>query len=227
MDRREFLRLMAAAGALSTMGPGCLQPANEIADGGADSGGDGGGGGGDAGPPPDPHLDYVLRTVDTPLTPYLVIPRLNPYDPTDPEWNSWAGEAWAEYSHPPGGFWFYVPEVGQSVDVVLPVINLGNMTTRHLVLELYEGPPSRVPPLSECELRDRKGPLVLHPGRITGFAMRFTRQRQEGSSIAICYDPFFDPIHAIEDVGLASNDRKNLGKSAGIQAPIYPTHMGG
>lgn len=234
MDRREFLRLMAAAGALGTLGPACSEDGQPKTDGQlppdagpASDGPVGDGTAGDSGPPPDPRLDYTLRPGDTRLTPYLVIPKLDYYHADDPVWNSWAGTAWTELHHPPHGFWFDPPELGQSAEVVVPVINLGNLTTHHLVIELYEGPRKLISPLAECQLCDRKGPFVLHPGQITGYRMTFTRTQQEGASVAICYDPFFDPRHAITEVGLISQDRKNLGGCDGIKPPLYPGGYGG
>lgn len=207
MDRREFLKLMAASGALAAVGGmGCTTP-----------------------PPrrePNPTVDFEARNPDGSLTPYLVIPRLDSYHPDDPEWNAWAGVQWTDVAHPPHNFWFDPPDVNASVDVVLPVINLGNMTTRHLVIELYEGPHAGTMSLSQCTLVERRGPFTLHPGVITGFLMRYTRRRAEGASVAICYDPFFDPIHSIGTVGALAPDRKNLGNCYGIRPPGYPGYLG-
>lgn len=214
MDRREFLKLMAQTGALAAMG------------------GLGGSCGSSSSPTsgrrtPSPTVDYSPRNPDGSLSPYLVIPRLDEYSSTnpDPAWN-WAGYTRTDFPYAPHGFWFQVPDINESVDVVLPVINLGNMTTRHLVVELYEGPKQGTMSLSQCELRDRKGPYILHPGVITGFLMRYTRKQQEGASVAICYDPFFDPIHSISSVGALSPDRKNLGNCSGIKPPGYPGYYG-
>jgi hypothetical protein len=210
MDRRDFLKLMIQAGVLAAMGNipvGC----------GSKGGGT---------PDPGPLVDYKPRKDLKQLTPYLVMPRLDEYSAAAPEWQNWAGMAWNDVQHGPHGFWFLVPEVNQSVDVVVPVINLGNLTTRHLVIELYEGPHMGEMPLSSCELRDRRGPFTLHPGVITGFPMRFTRKRSEGASVAICYDPFFDPIHDIGSVGALAANRKNLGNCNGIRPPGYPGYYG-
>lgn len=207
MDRREFLKLMASTGALAAMGGlGCSSSPVTHRE-------------------PPPTVDSNPRNPDGHLTPYLVIPRLNSYHPDDPEWN-WAGVQWTDVQHPPHDFWFIPPDVGGSVDVVLPVINLGNMTTRHLVVELYEGPHVSTMNLSQCTLVDRRGPFTLHPGVITGFLMTYTRRRSEGGSVAICYDPFFDPIHSIASVGAFSADRKNLGFCYGIRPPGYPGYLG-
>ena len=207
MDRREFIKLMAASGALVAMGGiGCKSSKPPIR-------------------VPEATVDYEGRNPDGSLTPYLVIPRLDSYQPGDPEWN-WAGMQWTDVAHPPHDFWFLVPDVNESVDVVLPVINLGNMTTRHLVLELYEGPHTGTMSLSQCTLVERRGPFTLHPGVITGFPMRYTRRLAEGASVAICYDPFFDPIHSISSVGALSGDRKNLGLCDGIIPPGYPGYYG-
>lgn len=213
MDRREFLKLMAQTGALAAMG------------------GVGIGCGGASGTPSsrrkqEPTVDYPPRNPDGSLSPYLVIPRLDSYDPDNPEWNSWAGASWTDVTHPPHDFWFNVPDINQSVDVVLPVINLGNMTSRHLIIELHEGPHQGVMSLSQCSLVERRGPFTLHPGVITGFPMRYTRRRNEGASVAICYDPFFDPIHSIASVGALSSDRKNLGNCVGIRPSGYPGYYG-
>jgi len=220
---------MAATGALSTLGPGCIEETKQATDGqlAGDAGPGGDGPGGDSGPPADPRLEYTLRPGDKRLTPYLVIPKLDVYQSDDPVWNSWAGVTWPELPHPPHGYWFNVPDLGQSEDVVVPVINLGNLSTHHLVIEIYEGPHSRELSLAECELRDRKGPFTLHPGVITGYRLTFTRQRQQGASVAVCYDPFFDPRHAIASVGLNSQDRKNLGGCEGMMPPLYPGGYGG
>ena len=209
MDRRDFLKLMASTGALTAMGvyglSGCSSSSRDKP----------------RLPKPD-CIDYVSRNPDGALTPYLVIPKLDSYNPQEPVWTTWAGSAWSDYPHPPHGFWFMVPDLGESVDVVLPVVNLGNMTTRHLIIELYEGPRNDIMSLADCELRERKGPYTLHPGIITGFPMTYTRRRAEGASVAICYDPFYDPIHTIASVGRLSPDRKNLGNCYGIRPPRYP-----
>lgn len=201
------MKLLAATGALSTVG-GCLPKDDK----------------GDNQSPelPDSRIKYLPRDRDALLTPYLVMPRLDSYHQDDPEWSNWAGNAWKDYPHPPHGFWFFIPEVGKSVDVVVPVINLGNMTTRNLVIEIYEGPYADSFTLAEGQLRDRRGPYTLHPGIITGFEMTFRREFEEGSSAAICYDPFFDPIHSISAMGRLSPDRKSLGHCEGIIPPHYP-----
>ena len=205
MDRRDFLKLLAASGALGAIGS-CKLSEQE----------------GDDNPAlPDSRIDYPHRAPDAILTPYLVIPRLDSFHPDDPEWN-WAGSAWDDFPHPPHGFWCFVPDIGESVDVVVPVINLGNKTTRNLVIEVYEGPYADSFTLAEGQLRDRKGPFTLHPGVITGFAMTFTREFEQGSSAAICYDPFFDPIHSISAMGRRSPDRKSLGNCNGMIPPHYP-----
>lgn len=218
MDRRDFLKLMAQTGALAAMGgigTGCGgnssgtsndNPLTHLSSGNTE-----------------PTVDYPPRNPDGHLTPYLVIPKLDYYHPSAPEWTSWAG---AQLTNPPHSFWFVVPDINESTDVILPVINLGNMTTRHLILELYEGPHQGEMSLSQCTLVERKGPYTLHPGIITGYPMRFTRSRAEGASIAICYDPFFDPIHSIASVGALSSDRKNLGNCPGIKPPGYPGYYG-
>ncbi|MBU1168612.1 MAG: hypothetical protein KKD44_03520 [Proteobacteria bacterium] len=210
MDRREFLKLMARAGALTAMGGYSLSCSSSS----------------DTPLETRPTVDYLSRNRDGSLTPYLVIPKLDNYHDDDPVWNTWAGSAWTDFVHPPHGFWFLVPELNESVDVVVPVINLGNMTTRHLVIELYEGPHAGTLSLSDCALVERRGPFTLHPGRITGFPMRYTRKREDGASVAICYDPFYDPIHSIASVGALSPDRKNLGNCDGIIPPGYPNYYG-
>ncbi len=212
MDRREFLKLMIQTGALAAMGGLALNC--------------GSGSGGSQAQPDGPNVDYATRGKDGFLTPYLVIPKLDEYQPSSPEWNTWAGSSYNDFQHAPHGFWFNVPEINGSVDVVVPVINLGNMVTRHLIIELYEGPHVGNMPLSSCELRDRRGPFTLYPGRITGFPMRFTRKRNDGASVAICYDPFHDPIHGIASVGALSTDRKNMGNCDGLKPPGYPGYYG-
>jgi len=205
MDRRDFLKLLAASGALAGTNS-CIF----------------GGDGGSSLPPPNPRVDFSPRAGDASLTPYLVMPRLDSYQPDDPEWNGWAGAAWTDVPHPPHGFWFFVPEQGESVDVVVPVINLGNTSTHHLIVEVWEGPYADTFTLAEGELRDRRGPFTLHPGIITGYRLTFTRRFSQGQSAAICYDPFHDPIHSISATGRTSPDRKSLGYCPGIIPPHYP-----
>jgi len=214
MDRREFLKLMVQTGVLAAMGGytvSCGSKGGEVITPGQSMA---------------QVVDYIPRKSVDKLTPYLVIPKLDEYSANSAEWQNWAGSAWTDFVHSPHGFWFEVPGVNQSVDVVVPVINLGNQTTHHLVIELYEGPHQGQMPLSSCELRERKGPFTLHPGKITGFPMRYTRKRAEGAAIAICYDPFYDPIHSIQAVGALSPDRKNLGNCDGIRPPGYPGYYG-
>lgn len=212
MDRREFLKLMASTGALAAMGGiGCsTSPDKPLTH-----------------REPPPTVDYNPRNPDGALTPYLVIPKLDGYSSTnpDPAWD-WAGYTRTDFPYAIHGYWFQVPYVNESVDVVVPVINLGNMTTRHLVVELYEGPHQGEMSLSQCTLVDRGGPYTLHPGVITGYKLRYTRKRTEGASVAICYDPFFDPIHSITSVGALSADRKNLGNCEGLRPPGYPGYYG-
>jgi hypothetical protein len=212
MDRRDFLKLMAQTGALAAMGGmgwncGSSSPLTHR--------------------DPGSTVDYTPRNPDGSLSPYLVIPRLDVYSSTnpDPAWD-WAGYTRTDFPYAAHGYWFQVPDVNASVDVVVPVINLGNMTTRHLVVEVYEGPHVGQMPLSQCELRDRKGPYTLHPGVITGFKLQYTRKHLEGASVAICYDPFFDPIHSIASVGALASDRKNLGNCDGLMPPGYPGYYG-
>jgi len=208
MDRRDFLQLMASTGALATMG-GCIL-----------------GGGDDKEDPkkelPDSRLDYVPREGRGLLQPYLVMPRLDEYQSDDPTWNNWAGAAWTDVRHAPHGYWFMVSDtLTGPVDVIVPVINLGNTSTRHLVIEVYEGPEQDRFEVADAELRDRRGPFTLHPGVITGYRMTFTRKFSHGASAALCYDPFHDPIHSISAIGKFSDDRKSLGNCAGILPPQY------
>ncbi len=106
--------------------------------------------------------------------------------------------------------------------MIVPVINLGNTSTYHLIVEVWEGPYADTFSLSEGQLRDRKGPFTLHPGIITGYRLTFTRMFDSGQSAAICYDPFHDPIHSISAMGRNSPDRKSLGNCWGIIPPHYP-----
>ncbi len=210
MDRREFLNLLASTGALGIAMPACL-----------------GGGGTEPSPGPSVLPDHRLPMIGRPrresLTPYLVIPRFaSVYRPDDPLWNEWLGAQWTDFRFAPHGHWFVLPDsYGASTDVVVPVINLGNLSSHHLVVEVYEGPPTSESTLADCRLCSRRGPLVLHPGRMMGVKLQFTRQQNAGSAVAICYDPFFDPIHSITTVGPGSQNRKNVGNCPGIIPPLY------
>lgn len=209
MDRREFLALMAKTGALAAMGGLNFSCSGSTTD------------PPESDQPQDSKVDYTARNPDGSLVPYLVIPKLGTYNQSDPTWTNWAGEP-CPVPRPANGFLFDVPAVNQSVDIVVPVINFGTMTSRHLVLELYEFSSGKmITSLEECELRDRRGPFTLHPGIITGFPMTFTREYQWGATAVICYDPFHDPVHSISTVGVQSTERKNLGNCDGLIPPYY------
>jgi len=171
-----------------------------------------------------PKLTWTPRELRAVQTPYLVIPKIGTvYQPDDPIWNNWLGAAWQDpaYFHP-HGFWFDPPAKGQSVRVCVPVANLGNSTSFHTVVEIYEGPPATTSlKLSDCSLCDRIGPLTVHPGRIKGVDGKFVRNRDHGCGVAICYDPFFDPRSAIGTVGRYSSERKNLGGCIGLRSLDY------